>query len=752
MLGKRSGGGSFGDTVMQDALDVSFDFPTTATTTTEQQTSLPRSASADNRRSHQQHYERAVPAFGGNAQATLQNAVDFVNHELAAHGFPSPLTFVRAGEQQASDIVNVMFALLQQKQRDVAAREDMEARYHRLETDYENSLATVTRLKQQLELSEREKRSALSKQRQVEVAVKEVTDKHKFTADELKAVKSSLLQVRTQCQHDLRRKDHELSRIKEKMSKVANDRMREHTIQFQIANLVALPSALRAAKSATTAGRDDDFMQTVLQALEERQRDTASENESLRASLFDVWNELEHMKSAVDHSLDVHQQDDDMLSPILPATFQLPYDLVRDNITERVRITLQQLRDLWDTSLQHGDRDSELARKDSTIEQQKHKILQQDSKIAQLAGQIGSLNVDMDKHTELLETWFTAANAMQTAPDSNNSSWISESPARSVQLQHAQQRQQDLERERAKVTEAAVRIGRERSKLEREKALFDAARLAAEIKEQHDQEQDSVDALLRMLPPTPQQQRTAASTAPEFKMPAAKNWHPTSSAAVPRTRRESDSAVFGPNDTTEDVDQRLADGKATSFFGNISRIAGNQARATANNLSADSAGNFVAEYNTFATPSAATAVTPSHLQTTPGAAGNQRRPNDYLSMLTPTTQTPTQVTGGRSATDVRPGKEQEDLDLASYFDDKAHAASGATATATTTTAADRLLSPTSTTLASPPTLDTPNAAHRALRSEFNTPLRDPQSQSHSQQSALVNTLLKSALKNSSKTK
>ncbi|KNE66083.1 hypothetical protein AMAG_19335 [Allomyces macrogynus ATCC 38327] len=238
----------------------------------------------------------------------LNNAVEYLNRELALNGLPSPLQFVGANENQAADIMNAMFMLLQQRQRESAYRSDLESNFRRVESDYDTMVAKlVPKLQSQL---------------------KEVNDRLKVTADELKRTKSSFLKSKAQFDHEKRKWERELKQAKDKMLKLTNDRLRDAKIYFTVAN----PTAFRGKR----LGEKDEFYAQVLHATEQRERELLAEVDHLKQSLYDLWRELQHMHASV------------VPGDSPPPVLNMPFELVRETVEQRVYEALQALRNEWD--------------------------------------------------------------------------------------------------------------------------------------------------------------------------------------------------------------------------------------------------------------------------------------------------------------------------------------------------------------------------------------------------------------------
>ncbi|KAJ3371151.1 hypothetical protein GGF31_003574 [Allomyces arbusculus] len=315
----------------------------------------------------------------------LDNAVEYLNRELALNGLPSPLQFVGANENQAADIMNAMFMLLQHRQRESAYRSDLESNFRRVESDYDTMVAKLERQQDRTALVEREARAQIAKCSKLQSQLKEVNERLKVTADELKRTKSSFLKSKAQFDHEKRKWERELKQAKDKMLKLTNDRLRDAKIYFTVAN----PSPFRGKK----LGEKDEFYAQVLHATEQRERELLAEVDHLKQSLYDLWRELQHMHASV------------VPGDSPPPVLNMPFELVRETIEQRVYEALQALRNEWDDHAESVAAAHALADREATIEKQNDHIRDQDDRIQILASKLGELSNDMVQHSAQIENW-----------------------------------------------------------------------------------------------------------------------------------------------------------------------------------------------------------------------------------------------------------------------------------------------------------------------------------------------------------
>ncbi|CAG8815992.1 4198_t:CDS:2, partial [Racocetra persica] len=158
-------------------------------------------------------------------QLNLKDAIIYLNQQLNACGYHSSLDFFNNNDEKSvTKIVDCISALLQQQQKDAAYREEMHDQHQKLQSDYELLTFTIKTLKTRAELSEREVDTLRAKLIKTEDQLLSESERHRSTKDELIKTKANLQNVKSQAMHDIRKRDTEYTRFKEKMQKVLNDK------------------------------------------------------------------------------------------------------------------------------------------------------------------------------------------------------------------------------------------------------------------------------------------------------------------------------------------------------------------------------------------------------------------------------------------------------------------------------------------------------------------------------------------------
>ncbi|RIB17533.1 Afadin and alpha-actinin-binding-domain-containing protein [Gigaspora rosea] len=304
-----------------------------------------------------------------------------------------PLDFFNnKDEESATKIVEYVSALLQQQQQDAAYREEMHDQHQKLQSDYELLTFTIKTLKTRAELSEREVDTLRAKLIKIEDHLQLEFEKHRSTKDELTKTKANLQNVKSQAMHDIRKRETEYTRFKEKMQKLLSDKYHS-TCGPQGVN----PPRKQLVKSMhyTTSfiNCDVDAPINVKQDrdADARDNDLLLENSKLRKLLFEVHNQVTsfigsqtQMRFASDPELASLKTPESYNSRA--AHTQLPFELFAQNLEEEVKDLLLALKFEWNNRPIFEDfqqKDVEIRHKNDEIRQKIIEIMQKDVEIRQ---------------------------------------------------------------------------------------------------------------------------------------------------------------------------------------------------------------------------------------------------------------------------------------------------------------------------------------------------------------------------------
>ncbi|KAJ1921628.1 hypothetical protein IWQ60_006720 [Tieghemiomyces parasiticus] len=377
-------------------------------------------------------------------------------------------------------------------------REDIDDKYRRLTSEQETLLHNLNKLRGELETSDRNLDTTKSKLSVSETVLKDVNEKHRNTKEELKTAKNSLQYSRSQYAHELRKREQDNIKLKEKMQRMAAEKYKANKTGFQLLNPITKDKAHLGHDRMT---KDKELVEIVLANYEDRERELLEENEQLRQSLYDLYatiTELLHarVEEAEEDNMNASQAVNDAGSDggQSPRRYRekiiLPFEMVKQRLQSDMHQLVTDLKDDWralhtQTLPQAADTEALYAK---------------DREITTLTTEVDTLRQKVAGYKEVISEQARVIQlATNPAAPSRRDSGIHRlgieeiDPDRLEREREALERQQsELDEERRKFTEAAILLGKEREELRREREAL-----------QLDRESQRTHAVLRNMPSTP---------------------------------------------------------------------------------------------------------------------------------------------------------------------------------------------------------------------------------------------------------
>ncbi|KAK9728216.1 hypothetical protein K7432_001218 [Basidiobolus ranarum] len=274
---------------------------------------------------------------------------EYINGQLAAYGFPSNLNLLEPDRESSKELVNILFVLLKQRQQDVQIRDDLEEKNRRLHDDYERASFLLAKEKSRLEASEREIASTKAKLSVSEKNTKEQIEKSRKLNEELVKMKSNLQLIKTQYAHEIRKKDTENIKLKDRIQKGSVDKASKKP-QIKLLNPIApVKSIRRTASSISDGGKPADLTKDTLIKYQEREEKIIHENGQLRNTLYIIHQELVKMlESDSIQALGMQGNESeaantDIKHDLRLEHFRLPCEFIVNNIDNETKALIEEL-------------------------------------------------------------------------------------------------------------------------------------------------------------------------------------------------------------------------------------------------------------------------------------------------------------------------------------------------------------------------------------------------------------------------
>ncbi|TPX56341.1 hypothetical protein CcCBS67573_g09361 [Chytriomyces confervae] len=487
-------------------------------------------------------------------------------------------------------LIRAMFSLLSQTRTDAAHRSELMNRIRDLDFDAENALTAMNRCKQQLDASDRVNKALSSKLELAEASIKDLTEKYTIAKDEAAKSTLNLSSAMAQFKHKSKKKEAEFSALQDRLQKLTTEQLHAAKIGMRIVNPsmkkmssfnLSNTAAPKTTAAATKAEKHEkDLHAVAIRTYEEREKELLVELEDVKDTIYRVF---QRMKAAV-----LKVKDADGLSTRTvfssdsheEARFHLPYNLVKtqinahfESLVSEMEIAASKYEQLMKSQPSHESHEPVTINTIDSFEMTK------------LQNTVDEYKGIIEKQQHLLDM------ALDTNPEyvSNHSGLPDDSQIISDledQKEMLQRRGEQLDEERRKFTEAAIRLGRERVAFEQEKEAYEEEMRA--ISTQH---------ILSQMPDTPLWMKTQPIDTRKLTHGAPNT--PTPTTNPPRARNHSAAPVSTKTPisrikTPADSVRQSSAGKSTPG-GGISRSS-----SFPGGLAFAAEDEFIAESSTFA--------------------------------------------------------------------------------------------------------------------------------------------------------
>ncbi|XP_073014768.1 uncharacterized protein [Primulina eburnea] len=235
----------------------------------------------------------------------LEHCAKYLNQTLVTFGFPASLDLFADDPVSVARTCNCMYALLQQRLRDIEFRESANEQRQRLMSDISRLEAKVERLETQLSGKDRDIATMTRTEAKATAAFKSQIDKLQQERDEFQKMVLGNQQVRTQQIHEMKKKEKEYIKLQERLNQVLVEKKKESRSGMEIMNLLQKEGRPRGTWNGKKA--DNEFYKKIVDAYEVKNQELAAENADLRAllrSMQDMFDLPLHMaRDQIEESL-----------------------------------------------------------------------------------------------------------------------------------------------------------------------------------------------------------------------------------------------------------------------------------------------------------------------------------------------------------------------------------------------------------------------------------------------------------------
>uniref|UniRef100_A0A8C6WX55 Synovial sarcoma, X breakpoint 2 interacting protein a n=1 Tax=Neogobius melanostomus TaxID=47308 RepID=A0A8C6WX55_9GOBI len=392
-------------------------------------------------------------------EENIHQCISYVNQELDSLGLSSCIETSAPGIRglNAMPALNAFYELLQIHRRDMTTMEELERDQYKKSSTLEHVQLSNSRLKDQLELSMREKSGMHETERQLQLKMKTLQSCLKTEKEEVQKLQSIIASRATQYSHDAKRKERETAKLKERLSQLLVDR-KDKKISMDVLNCLGRADGKRShwkTTQSTARYHEGDMYKSLLSDYE------------LKKVLQQMKKEMIHILSPRQTSRgataeDGHEQGDSDTEERADSSresLDKSCEVAREQLTNSIRQQWRKVRSHMEelnsqASQHHGD----------LIPRQTH-----DDEMERMRQEVLQCKEFIQTQQQLLQQQLYTSFDDDTAALLNDCYTLEEKERLKEEWKLFEEQKRNFERERKNFTEAAIR-------LERDKRAFDEDR------------------------------------------------------------------------------------------------------------------------------------------------------------------------------------------------------------------------------------------------------------------------------------
>lgn len=412
----------------------------------------------------------------------IPQCISYINQELASLGLSSTcIEAISPGGTGLSTVpvLNAMYELLQIHRRSMCNLDELEREHLRKSSTLEHVQMSNSRLKDQLELSIREKSGLHETERQLQLKIKTLQSCLKTEKHEVQKLQSVIASRASQYSHDAKRKEREAVKLKERLSQLLVDR-KDKKLAIDVLNCLGRADGKRRQWKITkaTSSHEDEMYKSLLSDYEASQRSLMLENAELKKVLQQMKKEMMHILSPRQPSTRGATADDSQEQPDLDGeekggdtsreSLDQYCEHAREQLTNSIRLQWRKLRN-------HVERlDSQASQAQNQLESNKEVIPREthEDEMERMRCEVQQCKEFIHAQQQLLQQQLNTSFDDETAALLNDCYTLEEKERLKEEWRLFEEQKRNFERERKNFTEAAIRLGREKKAFEEDRASW----------------------------------------------------------------------------------------------------------------------------------------------------------------------------------------------------------------------------------------------------------------------------------------
>ncbi|XP_077372893.1 synovial sarcoma, X breakpoint 2 interacting protein a [Festucalex cinctus] len=408
----------------------------------------------------------------------IPQCVSYINQELSSLGLSScmVLSSVGSASLSAAPALNAAFELLQIHRRIMATLEDLEKKQLKNSSTLDHMQMSNSRLRDQLELSMREKSGLHEAERQLQLKIKTLQSCLKTEKEEVQKLQSIVASRASQYSHDAKRKERESAKLKERLSQLLVDR-KDKKLAIDMLNCLGRADGKRSHWKTTkvTASHEGQMYKSMLRDYEASQRSLMLENAELKKVLQQMKKEMVNMLSprqapcrgaGTDDSQEMLDSDgEEKTGDFSREILERSCDQAREQLTNSIRQQWRKVRSHME-KLDHQVQNQAESNKE-VIPRETH-----EDEMERMRREVQQCKEFIHAQQQLLQQQLNTSFDDETAELLNDCYTLEEKERLKEEWRLFEEQKRNFERERTYFTEAAIRLGREKKAFEEDRASW----------------------------------------------------------------------------------------------------------------------------------------------------------------------------------------------------------------------------------------------------------------------------------------
>lgn len=274
--------------------------------------------------------------------------LQYLQSSLAAYGFPALGNLLSNATKEVKQTLNCVYALLQQKQRDLNFRTDAQERLQRLESEKNMYQHKAEMLSEELTRAQNELGRAENVALHLTQTSKQEKEKILAERDEFKREIQKMCYRETQFQHELKKREVAYKKLQEQLRKALGEKDVAYTNHFDVIQ--------RVYKRREETSGESEFSMLVTRGLEANQTELLNENQGLRTALETLQKELHLMmdqrKALLQKRVDMGMEswEDYQLVGIRPEMFSMPFQSVSEDLVQTFMENMRRFKEFMEST------------------------------------------------------------------------------------------------------------------------------------------------------------------------------------------------------------------------------------------------------------------------------------------------------------------------------------------------------------------------------------------------------------------